>query len=198
MGVLRALFFLPVVLPMALVAVLWRPFLSRGEDGIINAALSHLTPGSWEAHDWLGSATTAMASVIVLSVWQGVGFQMLIFLAGLHQIPDERYEAAMVDRAGPWQRFRHVTLPGLRTTVVFVALLTSVLAFRVFDQVYILIRGGGLNEEATHTVMYQAVTTAFDQNNTGMASAITVVFFLIVLALTLLQRGLVRTREEKS
>ncbi|MFJ1732698.1 carbohydrate ABC transporter permease [Streptomyces sp. NPDC088254] len=195
-GVYRSLFFLPVVFPMALVAVIWRLILARSGDGLLNSALHAVSFGHWGAFDWLGDGLTAMASIIVLSVWQGVGFQMVILLAGLQQIPGELYEAARLDRASRWQQFRHVTLPGIRGTLVFVALLTSVLSFRVFDQVYVLVKGGGLDEDATRTVMYQAVTTAFDQNNIGQASAITVVFFLIVVALTLIQRRAVRTGNE--
>lgn len=195
-GLFRAFFFMPVVFPMALVAVIWRLILARSDQGMLNSVLHAVSFGNWGAFDWLGDATTAMASIIVLSVWQGVGFQMVILLAGLQQIPEERYEAARLDRANRWQQFRHVTLPGIRGTLVFVAMLTSVLSFRVFDQVYILIRGGGLDEDATRTVMYQAVTTAFDRNNIGQASAITVVFFLIVVALTLVQRRVVKPDNE--
>ncbi|WP_149184602.1 carbohydrate ABC transporter permease [Streptomyces sp. TRM49041] len=195
-GLFRSLFFMPVVFPMALVAVIWRLILARSDQGMINSVLSHLTFGNWGAFDWLGDSATALASIIVLSIWQGVGFQMVILLAGLQQIPTELYEAARLDRATRWQQFRHVTLPGVRGTLVFVAMLTSVLSFRIFDQVYVLIRGGGLNEDATRTVMYQAVTTAFDQNNVGRAAAVTVVFFLIVIALTLLQRRVVRPENE--
>ena len=195
-GVFRSLFFLPVVFPMALVAVIWRLILARSGDGLLNSALHAVSFGNWGAFDWLGDGLTAMASIIVLSVWQGVGFQMVILLAGLQQIPGELYEAAQLDRASRWQQFRNVTLPGIRGTLTFVALLTSVLSFRVFDQVYVLVHGGGLDENATRTVMYQAVTTAFDQNNIGQASAITVVFFLIVVVLTLIQRRVVRTGNE--
>ncbi len=195
-GLFRSFFFMPVVFPMALVAVIWRLILARGEQGMLNSALNAVSFGHWGAFDWLGDGLTAMASIIVLSVWQGVGFQMVILLAGLQQIPGELYEASELDRASRWQQFRHVTLPGIRGTLVFVAMLTSVLSFRVFDQVYILIRGGGLDEDATRTVMYQAVTTAFDQNDIGRASAVTVVFFLIVVALTIVQRRLVRPDNE--
>jgi len=195
-GLFRSLFFLPVVFPMALVAVIWRLILARSGDGLLNSALNAVSFGNWGAFDWLGDTATAMASIIVLSVWQGVGFQMVILLAGLQQIPGELYEAAQLDRASRWQQFRHVTLPGIRGTLVFVAMLTSVLSFRVFDQVYVLVKGGGLDEDATRTVMYQAVTTAFDQNNIGQASAITVIFFLIVVALTLIQRRAVRPGTE--
>ncbi|WP_327721571.1 sugar ABC transporter permease [Streptomyces sp. NBC_00490] len=195
-GLFRSLFFMPVVFPMALVAVIWRLILARSEQGMLNSLLDAVSLGNWGAFDWLGDTATAMASIVVLSVWQGVGFQMVILLAGLQQIPGELYEASELDRASRWQQFRHVTLPGIRGTLVFVALLTSVMSFRIFDQVYILIRGGGLDEDATRTVMYQAVTTAFDQNNIGQASAITVVFFLIVLVLTIVQRRVVRPDNE--
>lgn len=195
-GVFRSMFFMPVVFPMALVAVIWRLILARSDQGMLNSALHAMSFGDWGAFDWLGNGATAMASIIVLSIWQGVGFQMVILLAGLQQIPGELYEAAQLDRATRWQQFRHVTLPGVRGTLVFVAMLTSVLSFRVFDQVYVLIKGGGLNEDATRTVMYQAVTTAFDQNNIGQASAITIVFFLIVVVLTLIQRRFVRPGSE--
>ncbi|MGW2048950.1 carbohydrate ABC transporter permease [Streptomyces sp. NPDC001858] len=195
-GLFRSLFFMPVVFPMALVAVIWRLILSRSDQGMLNSALDAVSFGNWGAFDWLGDSMTAMASIIVLSVWQGVGFQMVILLAGLQQIPTELYEAARLDRATRWQQFRHVTLPGMHGTLVFVAMLTSVLSFRVFDQVYVLVKGGGLDEDATRTVMYQAVTTAFDQNNIGQASAITVVFFLIVVVLTLVQRRVVRPGNE--
>jgi multiple sugar transport system permease protein len=195
-GLFRSLFFMPVVFPMALVAVIWRLILARSDQGLLNSALHAVSLGTWGAFDWLGDSLTAMASVIVLSIWQGVGFQMVILLAGLQQIPTELYEAAQLDRASRWQQFRHITLPGIRPTLVFVAMLTSVLAFRVFDQVFVLVNGGGLDEDATRTVMYQAVTTAFNQNNIGMGSAITVVFFLIVVALTLIQRRVVRPGNE--
>jgi multiple sugar transport system permease protein len=197
-GLFRSVFFMPVVFPMALVAVIWRLILARSDQGMLNSLLSHLSFGNWGAFDWLGSAASAMASIIVLSIWQGVGFQMVILLAGLQQIPNELYEASQLDRATRWQQFRHVTLPGVRGTLVFVAMFTTILSFRIFDQVYILIRGGGLDEDATRTVMYQAVTTAFDQTNVGLASAITVVFFLIVVALTLIQRRVVRPENEEA
>ncbi|MFE9642766.1 carbohydrate ABC transporter permease [Streptomyces sp. NPDC006365] len=195
-GLFRSLFFMPVVFPMALVAVIWRLILARSDQGMLNSALDAVSFGNWGAFDWLGDSATAMVSIIILSIWQGVGFQMVILLAGLQSIPGELYEAAELDRASRWQQFRHVTLPGIRGTLVFVAMLTSVLSFRVFDQVYVLVKGGGLNEDAARTVMYQAVTTAFDQNNIGQASAITVVFFLIVVVLTLIQRRVVRPDNE--
>lgn len=195
-SVFRALFFLPVIFPMALVAVIWRLILTRSEGGLLNSLVHLLTFGQVEAQDWLGNPATALPSIILLSIWQGVGFQMIILLAGLQEIPQERYEAAQLDRANRWQQFLYVTLPGLRNTLIFVVLLTSILAFRVYDQVYILITSGGANKTATQTVLYQATTSVFDQNNLGRASAITVVFFAIVLGITIIQRRLIRQESE--
>lgn len=190
MGAFRTMFFMPVVFPMALVAVIWKLIYSRGEDGMLNAVLSTVSGGNIPAQDWLGDTKWALLSIIVLSIWQGVGFQMVIILAALQGIPTSLYEAASIDKASSWQQFRFVTLPQLRNTLIFVVMVTSILAFRLFDQVYILTKGGPQN--STTTVMYQAVTTAFDNNNVGRASAITVVFFIIVLTLTLIQRRVLR------
>ncbi len=194
MPVFRTFFFMPVVFPMALVAVIWKVIYTRGELGLLNSALETLSFGLVPAQDWLGNPSTALAAIIVMSIWQGVGLQMVILLAGLQGIPGELYEAAALDKAGPWQRLRHVTLPGLRNTLIFVAMVTTILAFRVFDQVYIMTGGGP--QDATTTVMYQAVTTAFGANNVGRASAITVLFFLIVLTITLVQRRVLREERE--
>lgn len=190
MGAFRTMFFMPVVFPMALVAVIWKLIYARGEDGLLNAAIHAMTFGSVGPQDWLGDSTWALLAIIVLSIWQGVGFQMVIILAALQGIPTTLYEAAAIDKASKWNQFRFITLPQLRNTLIFVVMVTSILAFRLFDQVYILTAGGPQN--STTTVMYQAVTTAFDQNNVGRASAITVVFFLIVLSLTLIQRRVLK------
>lgn len=190
----RVLFFMPVVFPMALVAVIWRLILERSDQGLLNSLVHFVSGGFIGAHDWLGSGATAMASVIILSIWQGVGFQMIIILAGLQEIPQERYEAAQLDRASGWQQFVNVTLPGLRNTLIFVALLTTIFAFRVYDQVYILIKTAGMNAQATRTVLYQATTTVFDENDLGQAAAMTVVFFVIVVGLTLIQRRVLQQR----
>jgi multiple sugar transport system permease protein len=195
-AVFRTFFFLPVVFPMALVAVVWRLILDRGDSGLLNAALNLVTAGHLSNHDWLGSSATALGSVILLSIWQGVGFQMIIILAALQEIPEERYEAASLDRANTWQQFIHITIPGVRNTLIFVILLTTIYAFRVYDQVYILIRTAAGNEEALRTVLYSATSTASNANNVGLASAMTVIFFVIVVAITIAQRSMFSQRSE--
>ncbi len=190
MAFFRSVVFLPVVFPMALVAVVWMLIYAPGPSGVLNAAVDALTLGHWQPHDWLNDSAWAMPAVILTSLWQGVGFQMVIVLAGLQQIPGELYEAASLDRAGTWQKFRYVTLPGLRNTLVFVGLVTTVLAFRLFDQIYIMTSGGP--NDSTTTVIYQTVTAAFQRQQIAKASAMTVVFFVIVLGLALLQRRALR------
>ncbi len=186
----RTMFFLPVVFPMALIAVVWQIIYAPGPDGVLNSLLG------WAIgpRDWLHDPATALPSVMALSIWQGVGFQMVVLLAGLQSIPRVLYDAAAVDRAGRWNRFRHVTLPQLRNPLVFTAVVTTILAFRVFDQVQILTRGGPL--DATTTVIYEAVTTIFQRLQVGQAFAMVTVFFLLVFAVTLVQRALVREERE--
>jgi multiple sugar transport system permease protein len=127
---------------------------------------------------------------MLTSIWQGVGFQMVIVLAGLQGIPAELYEAARIDGAGRWQRFWHITLPQLRNTLVFVMLVTTILAFRLFEQVQIMTHGGP--RHATTTVMYQAVQAAFTRQQVARGAAITVIFFLVVLLVTAVQHRLAR------
>ncbi len=194
--VFRTFFFMPVVFPMALVAVIWRLILDRSPDGLLNTTVSLVTGGLAPAQDWLGDSATALGSVILLSIWQGVGFQMVIILAALQEIPEERYEAARLDRANGWQQFLNVTVPGIRNTLIFVVLLTRSWAFRVYDQVYILIRTAGANEEATQTLLYQATNAISSDNNLGRGVAISVVLFVIIVAITLIQRRILQQRSE--
>jgi multiple sugar transport system permease protein len=181
---------------MALVAIIWRLILDRSPDGLLNSMVTLVSGGLVPAHDWLGSGSTALGSVILLSIWQGVGFQMVIILAAMQEIPEERYEAAQLDRANAWQQFINVTIPGLRNTLIFVILLTTILAFRVYDQVFILIRTANANADATQTVLYEATNAIYSENDLGQASAISVVLFVIIVTVTLIQRALLRQKNE--
>lgn len=186
----RTLFFLPVVFPLSLVAVVWVLVFAPGPNGMMNSFLEVATLSAWTPRDFLHDPGLALPAIMLTSVWQGVGFQMVILLAALQAIPHELYEAAAIDGAGPWRRFVHVTLPQLRPTLVFVALVTTILAFRLFDQVQVMTRGGP--NDATTTVMYEAVQSSFQRLQVARGAAMTVVLFVIVLALTLLQRRIVR------
>lgn len=192
--IFRTLFFMPVVFPMALVAVIWKLIYAPGPNGVLNAFLQFVSFGSIEPLDVLHNGWLALPGIMLLSMWQGVGFQMVVLLAGLQAIPGTLYEAASIDRAGKWAQFVHVTLPQLRNPIIFTALVTTILAFRVYAQVEIMTQGGPVN--ATTTVMYETVRTVFDRQQVGQASAMTVVFFLMVLAVTLLQRMFAKQESE--
>jgi multiple sugar transport system permease protein len=194
MALFKTLFFMPTVFPMSLVAVIWILIYTPGPAGMMNTALSFLTLGAWQARDFLHDPLLAFPAIMLLSIWQGCGFQMVIVLAGLQAIPEELYEAAAIDGANSWQQFLHITVPQLRNTLIFIALVTTILAFRLFDQVQIMTRGGPNN--ATTTVMYELVQTAFSRLQIGRAAAMTVIFFLVVLIVTWLQRLLAKQERE--
>ena len=189
----RTLFFMPVVFPMSLVAVIWVLIYAPGPQGMMNALLALLSAGGWEPRDFLHDPRWVMPAIMLLSIWQGVGFQMVILLAALQNIPAELYEAARLDGAGAWRRFLHITLPQLRNALAFVILVTAILAFRLFDQIQIMTRGGP--EDASTTVIFEAVRSAFERQQVARAAAMTVVFFCIVLAITVALRRLFREGE---
>ena len=141
---------------------------------------------------WLEDSSSAMLSIIIMSIWQGVGFQMVIFLAGLQDIPEDLYEASSIDGAGVFQKFRFITLPMLRNTTIFVVLTTTILAFRLFDQVNVMTPDGGPGG-STATMVWYVIRTGWSQSQIGFASAISVVFVAIVLLISLVQQRLVRS-----
>jgi multiple sugar transport system permease protein len=190
MVIFRSLFFMPVVFPLSLVAVVWIIVFAPGPQGLLNQVLETITLGAWQARDFLHDPVWALPAISLTSIWQGVGFQMVILLAALQGIAHELYEAARVDGANRWQQFVCITLPQLRNAIIFVVLVTTILAFRLFDQVQIMTQGGP--NYATTTVMYEAVNSAFGSQQVARAAAMTVVFFTIVLLITLLQRAVAR------
>jgi multiple sugar transport system permease protein len=192
--IFRTLFFLPVVFPLSLVAVVWVLIFAPGPNGMLNAFLGWISFGAWTPHDFLHDPLFALPAIMLTSIWQGAGFQMIVLLAGLQSIPAELNEAAALDGAGRWQRFWHVTLPQLRNILIFVMLVTSILAFRLFDQVQIMTQGGP--HDATTTVMFEAVKAAFARQQIGRGSAMTVLLFLVVLLIAWLQRRLARQQRE--
>ena len=189
----RTIYFSPVVTSMAVLSVVWT-FLYNPDQGLINRFLDVVTLGQIKNIPWLVGSNTALLAIIILSAWQGAGFQMVIFLAGLQGIAEEFYEAAQIDGANDWQQFRFITLPQLRNTIIFVIVGTTILAFRLFTQVDVMTKGGPNN--ATISVVYDAIDQGFTQQKLGYASAITVVFFVIVLVIAGLQRFVLRSEKE--
>jgi multiple sugar transport system permease protein len=181
----RTIYFSPVVVPMVVVAVIWT-FLYNPGQGTINYFLQAISASHLGPYNWLGNPNLAFPAIMLLSIWQGVGFQMVIYLAGLQEIPDSLYEASSIDGANSIQQFFRVTVPLLRNTHIFVITTTTILAFRLFTQVYVMTHGGPQN--ATMTTILHVVDQGFTQLNVAYASALTVIFFLIVLAVSLLQR----------
>ncbi|MFI5915765.1 carbohydrate ABC transporter permease [Dactylosporangium sp. NPDC051541] len=186
----RTVYFLPVVTSMVVVSLLWR-FLYQ-PDGLINRIISAASLGHWHGTDWLNDPSTALPAIMFMSVWQGVGFHMVIWLAGLQTIPAELYEAAAIDGATGWNRFRYVTWPGLHWTRTFILVTITISAFSLFTQISVMTQGGPL--DSTTTVVFMAVRTGYEQHATGYAAAISLVFFVLVLVVSAIQRFLTREK----
>jgi multiple sugar transport system permease protein len=165
---------------------MWRWLLDPG-TGIVNYALSLIGidgPGWWTDPDW------AMASVIIASAWKDLGFVMVILLAGLQSIPEEYYEAASVDGAGRWSRFRNITIPLLTPSLFFVLVISLINNLQVFDQVWVMTKGGPAG--ATSVVVENIVRNAFSYGQMGYAAAMSWIFFVVLLVITAIQFRLQR------
>lgn len=188
-NIFRTIYFMPVVTSMVVISILWR-FIYDGNNGLLNSALSWVTLGGFDGRSWLGDTTTAMPAVIGMSIWQAVGFHMIVWLSGLQTIPGVLYEAAAIDGAGRWAQFRHVTWPGLRFTRIFILITITIAAMGLFTQIDVMTDGGPL--DSTSTVVFYAIRQGWGQQNIAYGSAISLVFFLIVLTIALVQRWLTR------
>ena len=188
-NVFRGALFLPAITSMAVVCVIWGT-LFQYPTGPLNQIVSILTFGLAGPIDWLGNPASAMPAIVLLSAWQAYGFQMVVYLAGLQSIPNDLYEAARLDGASTWERFRFVTWPGLRQTNIFVLIITTIQAFKLFTQVNILTQGGPRN--STETVVQYMYHVGFVGQKLGLASAVAIILFFIVLAISLVQRVVLR------
>ncbi len=187
-GILRSAYFLPSITSLVAAGLGFRWLFQT--EGAVNGLL-HIfgfTPISW-----LSSTIWAMPVLILLSVWKQIGFNMVVFLAGLQAIPISRYEAAELDGANSWQQFRYITLPGLRPTIIFAAITTAIFTLRSFEQVYVITGGGPLN--STNLLVYYIYQEAFGQFDFGYAAAAATILLAIALLLVYLQ---LQTWEEDS
>lgn len=187
----RAIYFMPVVVSIVVVSLLWR-FIYDGNDGLLNSLLSGLTFGLFQGRDWLGSADTALGAIMAMSIWQAVGFHMVIWLSGLQTINPTLYEAAKIEGAGKWQVFRYVTWPGLRNTAVLVLIVITMQAFVLFAQIDVMTNGGPL--DSTQTMVFQAVERGYGKQDISGGSTISVILFIVVLTISLFQRWLTKER----
>ena len=189
-GLFRVGYYLPVVTSIVAIAVVWR-FLLQPESGLVNGLLGLI---GVDGPNWLNNTSTALPAVIAMIVWRGLGFQMVIFLAGLQAIPQELYEAARIDGAGRWAQFRHVTLPALRPTLVFVTVIGSIGLLQVFEEPFVMTRGGPL---ASTLTVAQSVYSQFSFGNYGYASAMSYLLFIAIVLLSILWFRLLRSEEAR-
>ena len=180
-AIIRTAYFLPVVTSTTAIALVWL-WIYSPRGGLLNEALGLF---GIPAQKWISDPFWSMTSIVIMSVWQGLGTTVIIFLAGLQGIPQEYHDAAAVDGAGRWARFRHVTLPLLTPTIFFTGILSFIGSFQVFDQVYVLARPGEPTK-ATITLVYFIYENGFEHFKMGLAAAASWVLFLIVAVLTLL------------
>lgn len=183
----RTLYFMPVITNSVAVGIVWM-WLLNGKFGLINAALKTL---GIAGPQWLTNTSLVMPSIGIVSVWWGLGFSMVLFLAGLQAIPGVYYEAAEIDGATPLQRFFRITLPLLSPTTLFVTVITIINSFQVFDQSYVITNGGPAF--ASYTLVFHIYDTAFKSLKFGQSASVSTILFLMILLFTAIQMRLSRS-----
>ncbi|MCI8562661.1 MAG: sugar ABC transporter permease [Lachnospiraceae bacterium] len=187
----KVAFFLPVVMSLAVVSTLWVQIYSP--EGILNSILGNF---GISPQPFINSASQALPSIAVMSAWQGVGYQMIIFLGGLQAINPALYEAADMDHATPWQKFKDITLPELKPLCIFVFITITIGAFRMLVQPMVMTGGGP--SHSTYTMVYDIYETGTVNWEIGLASTMAIVFAIFVMVLTVIQTVATRDKEAKS
>lgn len=177
----RVFYFMPQVTSSVSISVIWL-WILNGHFGILNQALKFI---GMSGPQWLTDTAWVMPAIAVVSIWWGLGYNMVIFLAGLQGIPQSYYEAAEIDGANKFQKFKHITLPQLSPTTFFVTIMSVIASFQVFDQAFVMTKGGP--GKASYTLVYHIYDQAFVNFNMGQSSAAAVILFVIILTFTLLQ-----------
>jgi multiple sugar transport system permease protein len=185
----RTVYFLPVVTAANAVAIVWFWIYHPDYSGLVNGLLDRL---GLPIQSWLLDPRWAMPCIILMSIWKGLGYNVVIFLAGLQNISSEYYEAAQIDGAKGWSMFRYITWPLLSPTTFFVLIVSVIGSFQVFSQVYVMTRGGPL--KSTLVVVYYLYKIGFEDFKMGYASAMAYTLFVIIFVLTLLQRKYIGSR----
>ena len=184
----KVAFFIPVVMSLAVVSTLWMQIYSP--EGILNTLLANL---GIEAQPFIHSASQALPSIAIMSAWQGMGYQMIIFLGGLQNINPALYEAAEMDHASAWQKFKDITLPELKPLCIFVFITVTIGAFRMLVQPMVMTGGGP--DHSTYTMVYDIYETGTVNWEMGLASTMAVVFTVFVVVLTIIQNVLTKDKE---
>jgi multiple sugar transport system permease protein len=193
----KAIFFMPVVTSVVAVSVIWKWLFAGEKYGLINYWLLKI---GINPVDWLMSPTWTLPAIMIMSIWAGLGYNMILLLAGLQTIPQTLYEAAEIDGAGTWHKFWRITLPLLRPTLLFVVSMSVINSFQLFEQVYIMTSGtgegvGGVLDCALSLVAY-LYEKGFQRFEMGYASAIAYILFAIILSATLVNMKVIRTKFE--
>jgi multiple sugar transport system permease protein len=184
----RVVFFAPFVTTLVATAVLWN-YLLHTKYGVINWVLTSI---GLPAVDWLGNPATSIPAILMFVVWKTFGYNMLIFLAVLQTVPDDLYEAARIDGAGPLKQFQHVTLPAIAPTLLLVSIISIAGFFQLFAEPYVMTQGGPA--QSTVTVLYFMYEEGFKWWNLGSASAVAFILFLCIFAVTMVQLWVARRR----
>jgi multiple sugar transport system permease protein len=186
LGLFRTAFYLPAITPLVIATLLWK-WLYHGDYGLLNYYLLKFNLVD-QPLQFLSNSTLAMPAVIIMQIWLSIGFNMVVYLAGLQAIPAELYEAAEVDGANAWQRLRRITLPLLLPTTAFLLVFQTILGMQTFDQIFVMTSGGPPGPGgATTTVTYYIWLNAFQYFKMGKASALAWTLFIVVFALSLIQ-----------
>ncbi|MDR1947782.1 MAG: sugar ABC transporter permease [Spirochaetaceae bacterium] len=188
----RTVYFLPVVTSMVAVSLVWRNLLYNPAFGILNQMLHGLgLPGS----NWLKSPDTALLSVMLMTIWKDAGYAVVLYLAGLQNIPEQLLEAATIDGAGRFKSFWHITLPLLGNTTLLVLITSTISYLQVFTQIFIMTDGEGGPGTATHTMVFYLYREAFVKYRFGYASALSVILFVVIMIFSVIQMKLTREVE---
>ncbi|MBI1937857.1 MAG: sugar ABC transporter permease [Ignavibacteriales bacterium] len=188
-SIFRMIYFLPVVTTLVAVSIVWRYFY-HPRFGLLNYILSFIGLGPF---DWLGDPNLAMPAIIILAVWKNFGYNMIIFIAGLQNIPEDLYEAAGIEGATAWQQFKHITIPLLAPTTLFISVITMIGYFQLFAEPYVMTQGGPLN--STLSIVLYMYQEGFRWWNIGYSTAIAFALFIIILIGTLIQFRLQKESE---
>ena len=192
-SIYRALYFVPAVAGSIAIGLTWRFLFER--SGFVNAVLEWLGVIQ-EPIQWLATPALTLPMAMMLTIWAGVGYYAVIFLAGIQNIPEELYDAARIDGANDWQKHLHVTLPGLRPQVIFVFIISSLAALKVFDEIYVLTnRTGGILDSGV-TMVFYLWKQAFQLNHAGYASAIAIALLLVTLVFSIVNVRILERRDE--
>lgn len=190
MGFFRALYFLPYITSLVMVGLIWK-WIYKTDGGLLNSIITAL---GGSPKPWLEGQTLVLVSLAMMTTWKGLGYSMMVFLAGLRAIPEAYLEAAQIDGASAWQRFIHITLPLLKPVIFFVLVIETISSFQVFDAIYVMTGGGPVR--ASYALVFMLYDEGFKFFDFGYASTIGVILFGIILCIALVQRYVLGRSEQ--